>query len=97
MSERKKFTIMAFREKTGARAPQRLLDLRKSQLEISSKITKALGDGPLTVPEISKVAGIQSRTVLWYLMTYLKYGLITPAGKTEDGYYRYALKEKGVK
>lgn len=94
MAERKKFTITAYREKTGAKASQRLLDLRKSQLEINSKITKSLGEGPKTVPEITSATGIPSRTVFWYLMTYLKYNLILPAGKTEEGYYRYALKKK---
>ena len=98
MTERKKFAITAYREMTGARAPQRLLDLRKSQLETYSKITKSLGEGPKTVPEIAGATGISSRTVLWYLMTYLKYNLISPAGKTEDGYYRYAIRKKeGVK
>lgn len=93
-AERKKFTITAYREKTGAKAPQRLLDLRKSQLDIYSKITKSLGGGPKTVPEITDATGIPSRSVLWYLMTYLKYNLILPTGKTEEGYYRYALKKK---
>ena len=94
MTEKKRFTITAYRERTGAKAPQRLLDLRRSQLEISTKITKSLGAGPLTIPEVAKATGIPSRTVLWYLMTYSKYNLIAPDGKTEDGYYRYALKKK---
>jgi hypothetical protein len=94
MTQKKRFTITAYREKTGAKAPQRLLDLRRSQLEISSKITKLLGVRPMNVPEIAKATGIPARTVLWYLMTYLKYNLISPEGKDDDGYYRYALKKK---
>lgn len=93
MVERKKFTITAYREKTGAKAPRRLLDLRKTQLEINGKITKALASGPKTVPELSSETGLAPRTLLWYVMTYYKYGLIGVAGKTEDGYFRYALKE----
>ena len=96
MTDRKKFTITAYRETTGAKASQRLLDLRRSQLEINSKITKALGRESLTIPEIAKATGIPSRTVLWYLMTYLKYNLISPDGKTEGGYYRYAMKKGGA-
>ena len=94
MTARKKFTITAYREKTGARATQRLLDLRKSQLEVSSKVTKSLGEGPKTVPEISNATGIPSKVVFWYLMTYLKYNLISPVDKTDDGYFRYALRKK---
>lgn len=92
MVERKKFTIAEYREKTGARAPQRLLELRREQLEIDGKVKRSLAAGPKTVPEVSKDAGMSPRKVLWYLMTYYKYGLVVVAGKTEDGYYRYALK-----
>jgi hypothetical protein len=94
MVERKRFTITAYRQKTGAKAPQRLLDLRRDQLEISEKVKKALSTGPRTVPEVARESGIPPRKVLWYMMTYFKYGLIAPSGKTEDGYYRYSLKEK---
>ena len=94
MVEGKKFTITAYRQKTGARAPKSLLDLRRDQLEISGKITKSLAVGPRTVLELSKDTGMPPRRLLWYLMTYYKYGLVAPLGKTEDGYYRYVLKEK---
>jgi hypothetical protein len=94
MVERKKFTITAYRQKTGAKAPQRLLDLRRDQLEISEKFKKALSTSPRTIPEVARESGIPPRKVLWYMMTYFKYGLVAPAGKTEDGYYRYSLKEK---
>jgi hypothetical protein len=94
MVERRKFTITAYREKTGAKAPQALLDLRRKQLEINGKITKSLAAGPKTVPEVARDTGHSPRMVLWYLMTYYKYGLITPAGKTEEGYHRYALERR---
>jgi predicted Rossmann fold nucleotide-binding protein DprA/Smf involved in DNA uptake len=93
----KKYTIITFREKTGAKPSQELLDLRRAQLETASKIMKALSGEPRTVPEIAKETGIEPKTVLWYLMTYYKYGSVAPAGKTGDGYYRYARKEKGGK
>ena len=94
MSERKRFTITAYREKTGAKAPQRLLDLRRDQLEANGKIMKALAAGPKTVPEVARDTGLPPRKTLWFLMTYFKYGLVAPAGKTEEGYFRYAVKEK---
>ena len=93
MTERKRFTIAAYRQKTGAKAPQRLLDLRRDQLEIREKIRKVLATGPKTIPEVSKETGIPARKALWYVMTYFKYGLVAPAGKTEGGYHRYAWKE----
>ena len=94
MVERKKFTITLYREKTGAKAPQRLLDLRRDQLEANGKIMKALAAGPKTVPEVARDTGLPPRKTLWFLMTYFKYGLVAPAGKTEEGYFRYAVKEK---
>ena len=94
MVERKKFSITAYREKTGAKAPQRLLDLRRDQLEANGKIMKALAAGPKTVPEVARDTGLPPRKTLWFLMTYFKYGLVAPAGKTEEGYFRYAVKEK---
>lgn len=97
MQEKKKFTITAYRQATGAKASQKLLDLRKSQLNISSRITNALKGGPKTVPEVAKETGMAPKTVLWYMMTYFKYGRITVTGKTDDGYYRYALKESNGK
>jgi len=98
VSERKRYTINIYRERTGAKAPQRLLELRKEQLNISNRIMKALGEGPRTVPEVSQATGIPARKVLWFLMTYLKYGIVSPTSKTEDGYYRYAAvaKRKGA-
>ena len=93
MPERKKFTITAFRQATGAKASQKLLDLRKSQEDINLKITNALKGGPKTVPEVAMEVGMAPKTVLWYIMTYFKYNRIVVAGKTDDGYFRYALKE----
>ena len=93
-AERRRFTITAYREKTGAKAPPELLQLRKTQLEINGRISKSLAQGPKTVPELAKETGYAPRTVLWYLMTSFKYGLVIQAGKTDEGYYRYALKEK---
>jgi hypothetical protein len=97
VSEKKAYTINVYRQRTGAKAPHRLLELRKEQLDVGNRIMKALADGPKTVPEVSQATGIPARRTLWYLMTYLKYGIVSPAGKTEEGYYKYAVvaKRKG--
>ncbi len=93
-TQKKVYTSKLFRDSTGAKASEALLNLRRSQLEISSKINAALKAGPKTVPELASVTGLDSRTVLWYTMTYYKRGLVSVAGKTEDGYYRYQLSNK---
>jgi hypothetical protein len=92
--QKKRFTSKLFRDKTGVKPTQQLLDLRKTQLDIHSKIAKALRIAPKTVPELSKETEMDSKTVLWYLTTYFKYNQISVAGKTEEGYYQYTLKEK---
>ena len=92
--QKKRYTSKIFREATGAKATKEMLDLRKSQLEINSKITAALKTSPKTVPEIASETGMNSKNVLWYLMTYLKYGTIAAVEKTDEGYYKYALKPK---
>lgn len=94
MSQRKKFTSQILREKTGVKASPQLLELRKYQLDMSSKLSNALKAGPKTIPELSKETGIPSKTVLWYMMTYNKYNIIYAVGKTKEGYYQYALKPK---
>ena len=50
--ERKRYTITAYREKTGAKASQQLLDLRRIQLDVHGKVTKSLAAGPKTIPEL---------------------------------------------
>jgi hypothetical protein len=94
MSTQKRFTSRLYREKTGAKAPQQLLDLRRSQLDVYAKISAALKAGPKTVPEIAQETGLGTKTVFWYVSTYYKYNLIYVAGKTDEGYYRYGAKAK---
>jgi len=93
-TQKKVYTSKLFRENTGAKASEALLNLRRSQLEISTKINTALRAGAKTIPELAGATGLDSRTVFWYTMTYYKRGLVSVAGKTEDGYYRYQLSGK---
>jgi hypothetical protein len=93
-AQNKIYTSRLYKEKTGAKASQQLLDLRRSQLDVYSKITGALRNSPKTVPEIAQETGLDTRTVFWYLSTYYKYNVVSVVGKTEDGYYRYGMKPK---
>jgi DNA-directed RNA polymerase specialized sigma subunit len=92
--QKKAYTSKLYREKTGAKASQQLLDLRRSQLDVYSKITNALKTSPKTVPEIAQETGMDTKTVFWYLSTYYKYNIVSVVEKTEDGFYRYAMKPK---
>jgi len=92
--QKKSYTSKLYREKTGAKASPQLLDLRRSQLEVHSKITGALKTSPKTVPEIAQETGMDTKTVFWYLTTYYKYNIVSVVGKTEDGHFRYGMKPK---
>lgn len=91
---KKTFTSLLYRKKTGAKPRQELLDLRKMQADVQSKITNSLKESPKTVPELSKEIGMDTKTVLWYLSTYYKYNLVSVVEKTDDGFYKYAFKQK---
>ncbi len=88
-------TMKAYRDRTGAKVPEALRDLRKRQAVESAKILQALKAGPRTAPELAKVTGLPSELVVWYVMTLVKNKTIRAAGKTEDGFFRYTLVPEG--
>jgi predicted Rossmann fold nucleotide-binding protein DprA/Smf involved in DNA uptake len=65
----------------------------KEQNRIEHQITKALGNGPKTVPEIAQETGLPTQTVFWFLMALKKYGKVAE-GEKQDSYFTYALKEE---
>jgi len=90
MSREKRNTFLYLRKKIGFKAPPKELQEKLAeQNKIKNKIMEALKTGPKTVPEIAKITGLDTYTVFWYLMTYLRYRLINPVEKTEDGYWKY--------
>ena len=88
-------TMKAYRDRTGAKVPEALRDLRKRQAVESGKIFQALKAGPRTAPELAKETGLPSELVVWYVMTFVKDKTVRVAEKTEDGFFRYALVPKG--
>ncbi len=92
--ESRKSTVLSYREKTGIKVPNELIEYMKKSNEIRTKIIKILNDSPKTVPEISKELGMDASTVFYYVATYVKYGILEPVEKTEDGYYKYKVKVK---
>ena len=67
----------------------------KEQKKVLKAIKGYLENQPATVPEISKVTGVSSDRVLWYLATLKKYGDIIE-GEKDGGYFRYVLIEREI-
>ena len=67
----------------------------KEQKKVLTSIKGYLENQPATVPEISKVTGVSSDRVLWYLATLKKYGNIIE-GEKDGGFFRYVLTESDV-
>ncbi len=88
-------TMKAYRDRTGAKVPDALRELRKRQAVESGKILRALKAGPRTVPEIAKETGLPSPLVVWYVMTFAKEKTVRTGEKTADGFFRYALAPDG--
>ncbi|MEX2143071.1 MAG: hypothetical protein WD740_00625 [Anaerolineales bacterium] len=68
-------------------------ELLKSQKQIQQGISKAIEEQPRSVPEVAAATGIASETVLWWLCTMKKYGLIAEEGMQND-YPLYKLVEE---
>ena len=58
-------------------------------------ILKALGEGPLTVPEIAEAIGKPKHEVVFWVMGMRKYGYVAETKETnDDGFYLYAAVER---
>jgi predicted Rossmann fold nucleotide-binding protein DprA/Smf involved in DNA uptake len=90
--KKKKAPVHILRDRRGG-VPPALLELTRRQATIRKQLTRALQDGPRTVPEIAAASGFTTHEVLWHLMAMKKYGEIVE-GEERDGYFEYGLKEK---
>ena len=93
--KKKKAPVHILRDRRGG-VPQALLELTRRQAAIRKQLTKALQDGPKTVPELTAASGFPSHEVFWHLMAMKKYGEIVE-GEERDSYFDYALKEAGAR
>ncbi len=84
-------TMKAYRDRTGAKPPEALRELRKRQATETAKILQVLKSGPRTVPEIAQATSLPAPLVVWYVMTFCKDKSLRVAGKTDGGFYRYEL------
>ncbi len=68
----------------------------REEMAMRGKITEILRDGPKTVPEVAQALGRPTEEVMFWMMAMRKYALIEETEEiTEDGYYKYRLKEEG--
>jgi hypothetical protein len=59
---------------------------------MKAPILRALGNGPLTIPQIAEAVGKPSREVTMWVMGLRKYGWIMEIKEVDDdGYFPYAL------
>jgi predicted transcriptional regulator len=91
MSERKTLTVDILKKKVVVK--KELLDKVKEDTKIRTAILNAMKDGPKTIPEISKLTGLPTPLVTWWVMSLRKYGAVVEEGEPSEDYYKYKLKE----
>jgi Fic family protein len=68
----------------------RARDAMKEQNKVIKALREALAEKGLTIPELSKVVGMETDTVLKYVSTLKKYGIIGEGPKNGE-YFTYEL------
>ena len=64
----------------------------RDEQSMKAPILKALGDGPLTIPQIAEAVGKPTREVTMWVMGLRKYGWVAEIKEVDDeGYFPYAL------
>jgi len=64
----------------------------RDEHSMKAPLLKALGDGPLTIPQIAAAVGKPTREVTFWVMGLRKYGWIAEIKEVDDeGYFPYAL------
>ncbi len=56
---------------------------------VRRRLLRLLSDGPLTVPELARHAGLPENEVLVWVMGMRKYGYVAEQDETDEGYFRY--------
>jgi DNA-binding transcriptional ArsR family regulator len=64
----------------------------KEQVKTVNEITRALKEGPRTVPALSEATGLPTQTVFWHLMSLKKYGKVAE-GEQDGDYFQYRLSD----
>ncbi|RPJ77754.1 MAG: hypothetical protein EHM13_15560 [Acidobacteria bacterium] len=72
-----------------------LKDYFNERTRIKKAIRTALGNGPLTVPQIAEACQLPPPRTVWHVMAMRRYGEIVEVGESGD-YPLYGLKAKGA-
>ncbi len=64
-------------------------EIVREEMLMRDKILAALGDGPLTVPEIAEALGNPAYEVMYWVMGLRKYGYVSEKELSDEGYYKY--------
>ncbi len=66
----------------------------REEMVMRNRIMEVLKEGPKTVPEVAEALGKPTAEVMFWMMAMRKYALIEETEEmTEEGYYKYRLKE----
>ena len=68
----------------------------REEMVMREKIVKVIMEGPKTIPEIAEALGCPTYETMYWVMGMRRYNYIAETEEAaEEGYYRYALTEKG--
>ncbi len=94
MGEKKKQTTATTDMKKLRRERKKFIDGARERIKKQNKMIKALkealADGAKTIPELAEIMGLKTDTVLIYVSTLKRYGVIGEGPKDGD-YFKYEL------
>lgn len=69
-------------------------EIVREEMLMRDKIINILQGGPKTVPEIAEALKCPPHEVMFWVMGMRKYGQVTEAELTDEGYYKYTAVAK---
>ncbi len=71
-------------------------EIIREEMVMRRRILNVLSEGNKTVPEVAEEIGCPADEIMFWMMGMRKYGYIEETDEvTDEGFYRYALTEKG--
>jgi predicted transcriptional regulator len=68
----------------------------REEMVMREKIVQVMMDGPKTISEIAKALGCPTYEMMYWVMGMRRYNYVAETEEgAEEGYYRYALTDKG--
>jgi hypothetical protein len=63
-------------------------DVARREPGMKRRIIDALDGGTSSVPAVAEALGLPASEVMWWMMGMVRYGELTPTGKTDENGYR---------